>query len=99
VAAPAGGVTTNSPEAGAIERAQAESEKLASELSSVTPGGSIKIVAAGDWGVTMRRVYDRPVAIGYRGFVVSLNADGSITYRGQSQFAPLHGPVGKPPKS
>ena len=43
---------------------------LEQAMAQTVPGGSLKFVAAGDRGVSMRRTYDRPIAIGYRALQV-----------------------------
>jgi len=51
--------------ANAVERAAEMNNSLTQAMSQTVPGGSIKFVAAGDRGVSLRRTYDRPIAIGY----------------------------------
>lgn len=79
----------NSPE----ERANAAYSALDGRLAETIPGGSLKVVGSGDWGATMRRTYERPIAIGYRGVALQLKSDGSVTSLGPSNTVqPLHGP-------
>ena len=44
-----------------------------SDLPS-TPGGSLQVVSVADGNVGMRRLYDRPVAIGYRGLSLTIDS-------------------------
>jgi hypothetical protein len=74
------------------ERANAAYSALDGRLAETVPGGSLKIVGSGDWGATVRRTYERPIAIGYRGFSFELHSDGTIVHLGPSNTVqPLHG--------
>jgi hypothetical protein len=44
-----------------------------SDLPS-TPGGSLQVVSVADGNVGMRRIYDRPIAIGYRGLSLTIDS-------------------------
>jgi hypothetical protein len=61
--------------ANAIERAAEMNRSLDQAMAQTVPGGSVKFVAAGDRGVSMRRTYDRPIAIGYRYFPLLVPID------------------------
>jgi hypothetical protein len=50
----------------AVERAAEMNRSLDQAMTQTVPGGSVKFIAAGDRGVSLRRTYDRPIAIGYR---------------------------------
>ncbi len=39
------------------------------------PGGSVQIVSASEFAVGVRRTYDRPVAIGFRGITLKINME------------------------
>lgn len=71
-----------------ISAAGVESTTLAGQLSSLegrlgttqtVPGGSIQLVNASDSAVGVRRVFDRPIAVGYRALSVTYDlADGKV---------------------
>lgn len=61
--------------ANAVERAAEMNNSLTQAMSQTVPGGSIKFVAAGDRGVSLRRTYDRPIAIGYHALNVFIPID------------------------
>lgn len=42
------------------------------------PGGSVQLVSLTSTHVGLRRVFDRPVAIGVRGLTLQVNADGTV---------------------
>jgi hypothetical protein len=64
--------------------------RLNSELNAATggsagvagpgkaPGVAISVVAASDRGVTLRRVWERPIAIGIRGVFITIRPDGAV---------------------
>ena len=60
----------------AVERAAEMNRSLEQAMAQTVPGGSLKFVAAGDRGVSMRRTYDRPIAIGYRALQVLVPLQG-----------------------
>ncbi len=62
----------------AVERAGELNRSLEQAMTQTVPGGSIKFVAAGDRGVSLRRTYDRPIAIGYRYIPVLVPIDSPL---------------------
>jgi len=47
-------------------------------VTQTVPGGSVQVVNASDSSVGVRRVYDRPVAIGFRALTISVSSAGGI---------------------
>jgi hypothetical protein len=64
------------------ERAADLNRQLNESLNQSIPGGSVKFVSASEAGVTMRRTYDRPVAIGYRALLLKVFENGDIESSG-----------------
>jgi hypothetical protein len=50
-----------------FEAARELNDALAESMADNTPGGSFRFVSAGNSAVSMRRTFERPIAIGYRG--------------------------------
>lgn len=46
--------------------------QLEASMASQVPGGKVRFVSAGAYGVAMRRTFERPVAIGYRGVLIEI---------------------------
>ncbi len=59
-----------------------------SDLPSA-PGGSLQIVSVSDGNVGMRRMFDRPIAIGYRGLSLQVNPANCAVIRGTPTDTPL----------
>jgi hypothetical protein len=64
--------------------ALARASRLNAELQDVdalsTPGGSVQFLSASDQGLSMRRTFERPIAIGYRAVQITVNpVTGEIT--------------------
>jgi hypothetical protein len=70
--------STRTSNAAPEERAAELNRQLTAALAQSTPGGSVKFVSAGDFGVSMRRTYERPVALGYRGLLLKVYTNGVI---------------------
>jgi len=51
-------------------------DQLDAAMASQSPGGKVRFVSAGAYGVAMRRTFERPVAIGYRGLLVEVQKKG-----------------------
>ncbi len=67
-----------------VEQAKKVNEFLAQSRSQSVPGGFVQFVSATDTAVGVRRVWDRPIAIGIRGITVRLDRDGNVLGRGYS---------------
>lgn len=79
--------TTRTETGSTVERAAELNRQLTESLGQTTPGGSVKFVSAGDYGVGMRRTYERPIAIGYRALLLKIDQDGSVQNLGAVQSA------------
>jgi len=90
--------TTRTESGTSQDRAADLNRQLSESLNQSIPGGSVKFVAAGEHGVTMRRTYDRPVAIGYRGLLLELYEDGTIKSHGAISGEGSLLPTALPPK-
>ncbi len=66
-----GDATPTSTEVSMTPQQAAEelNKQLAASLASSTPGVNLKFVSAAEGSVSLRRTYERPIAIGYRGVV------------------------------
>lgn len=62
------------PNASPVARAQALNASLAATGAQTFPGGSISFVSASDQSISLRRVYTRPVAFGFRGVTLTVDA-------------------------
>lgn len=71
-------ITTRTESGTPADRATELNNQLSAAISQTAPGGSVKFVSAGEFGVGMRRTYERPVAIGYRGMLLKIYKDGRI---------------------
>jgi hypothetical protein len=84
---PSGSAGTSKPAPATAQDLATQSQERANELFKrySAPGATLGVVAASAGGVTMRRTYERPMAIGYRGtrLKVSLK-DGSVIGSGSS---------------
>lgn len=74
----------------AVERAAEMNRSLDQAMTQTAPGGSVKFIAAGDRGVTLRRTYDRPIAIGYRAaqVLVPIEAPNGLVSGAVAGFVP-----------
>lgn len=65
----------------ATARVSTLNEDLATAGTQKLPGGSISFVGASDTSIGMRRTWERPVAIGYRGwsFKLTRDKDGTLS--------------------
>jgi hypothetical protein len=57
------------------------------------PGGSVQLVSYSDTAVGVRRVFDRPVAIGVRGIIVEVDGAGNIYGVSPDVFGPTVVPL------
>lgn len=71
-------VNSSNPQDDLTKRVSDLNTMLNSLNAGKTPGGSVSVIAASQSGVTLRRVWERPVAIGVRGVFVTVTADGSL---------------------
>jgi len=60
------------------EQATNLNRQLKEAMGQTSPGGSVKYLSVGDYGVSMRRTYERPIAIGYRGLLLLVHKDGRV---------------------
>jgi hypothetical protein len=67
-------------------RASILNQEMSGALADLTPGSALRFVAVGERAVSLRRVFERPVAIGYRGTWLALiqeidmNGDRRLTW-------------------
>lgn len=66
-------VTIQDPAAAAVARATVLNEYLKQSGLSSTIGGSAQYVTASDASISMRRTWERPVAIGIRGYLIEID--------------------------
>ncbi|MBC7772504.1 MAG: hypothetical protein H7210_08430 [Pyrinomonadaceae bacterium] len=76
--------------------------QLDAAMASQVPGGKIRFLSAGAYGVAMRRTFERPVAIGYRGLLIEVQRKGkdgiALVSKGTiSSFIPTFDPDSKKP--
>jgi hypothetical protein len=64
--------------ADAYKKAANAYKDVLNDLSSNLPGGSIRIAHASRRSVTLEEVFEEPKAVGYLGFDVQVNEDGTI---------------------
>ena len=79
-ASPTAVAPINSPVAGsasATDMLTSIQNRLA--MTQTLPGGSVQVVSYSDQSIGMRRVFDRPIAIGYRGLALTVDSTGVIT--------------------
>jgi hypothetical protein len=80
---PPSGPVLIDPATAAYARAQTLNTYLMSTGANKTPGGSIQFVSATDSSISLRRTWERPIAIGSRGVVFKINLkDGFATSSG-----------------
>lgn len=82
-AAPAEAPTEPATTKNALDRAKDLNASLAEIQGQTLPGGRIEFVSVSDSSVSMRRTFDQPIAIGFRGIQVRLDPkDGRIVSMG-----------------
>jgi hypothetical protein len=75
--------------------AAAMTNQLNEQLAATTPGVNVKFVSVTAFGVSMRRTYERPIVIGYRGIVYKVGKDDQLTIAGSASGAvPVKGGIG-----
>lgn len=107
---PSSGPTSPPPADGAPPDAASTASSLVNDLNnqldaamaSQVPGGKVRFVSAGAYGVAMRRTFERPVAIGYRGLLIAVQRTGkdgiTLVSKGSiSSFVPTGGTADKKP--
>jgi hypothetical protein len=70
--------TTGDPDSLTNAQILARTEAQLGERLKV-PGGSVQLVSLTSTHVGVRRVFDRPVAIGFRGVTLKVESDGTVT--------------------
>jgi hypothetical protein len=73
----------------AVDTANRLNAKLKAIGGLTVPGGQIQFVTASNQGVSMRRVWEHPVAVGFRGFVVEIHKDTGIILDAMPTFSSL----------
>lgn len=64
--------------------------------TQTVPGGSVQVVSFNEQSVGLRRIFDRPVAIGTRGLILKVDLkDGAVTTRVDGSVAPTS-PASRP---
>jgi hypothetical protein len=58
-----------------VERLNARLERT---LESTAPGATVRVIGANDASVVLRRTFQRPIAVGFRSFVLSVDPDTGI---------------------
>jgi hypothetical protein len=61
------------PEGDAVARARQLNDELQEVDALGAPGGSLQFLSASDQGLSMRRTFERPIAIGYRAVQITVN--------------------------
>jgi len=70
--------------------AAAMTNQLNEQLAASTPGVNVKFISVTALGVSMRRTYERPIVIGYRGIVYKLDDKSQVVLAGSaSGFIPV----------
>lgn len=76
--------STASVNAAPVDLANRLNNQLDEQISGLSPGVSTRFVTASASSIGLRTVYERPVAVGYRGVLLRLakNADGGVSVAG-----------------
>lgn len=71
--------------------AAATTNQLNEQLAASAPGVTVKFISVTALGVSMRRTYERPIVIGYRGIVYKLDKDSKVVLTGIAEgVAPVN---------
>ena len=69
-----------------LQRAQQLNHSLAQASASTVPGGFFRFVTATDASVSMRRVWERDIAIGFRGLLLEVDKHTGVVMRAGTTF-------------
>ena len=69
-----------------LQRAQQLNHSLAQAGASTVPGGFFRFVTATDASVSMRRVWERDIAIGFRGLLLEVDKHTGVVMRAGTTF-------------
>ena len=77
------------PNDDSVARAKALNDALSAAGASNFPNGSVQFVTATDRTISLRRIYTRPVAFGFRGLTLKVDADTGVVMG----IEPSHGQI------